>query len=96
MYCIQSVGGRRKRFIVHFDRLKPCDANTRFDNPGSTSSGLEDNNAPHSSTVADLPVMFGRQLHLVEDNAPDSPSQTRRYPDRHHQRPNRYGVPITH
>ena len=95
-YCIQSVGGRRKRLVVHFDRLKPCDPNTRFDHHGHAPSGQEDNNPPHSPPVADPPVTFGRELQLLDHSTSDSPDQVRRYPECRHQHPDRYGVSIRH
>ena len=95
-YRIQSVGGRRKRLVVHFDRLKPCDPNTRFDHHGHTPSGQEDNNPPRSPPVADPPVTFGRELQLLDHSTSDSPDQVRRYPERRRQHPDRYGVSIGH
>ena len=95
-YRIQSVGGRRKRLVVHFDRLKPCDPNTRFDHHGHAASGQEDNNPPRSPPVADPPVTFGRELQLLDHSTSDSPDQVRRYPERRRQHPDRYGVSIGH
>ena len=66
VYRIQCVHTRRKRLVVHFDRLKPCLPNTRFQSrPSRRSVG-----ASHTVTP---PV--GTALELVDDpDVPDTQS----------------------
>ena len=89
-YRIQSTKGKRKRLIVHFDRLKACPPNMRFDGnlelqPISTT--------PSNPSTAPSPIVFGEYLETTEcDEADPSP----RYPARTRLPPDRYGDPIEH
>ena len=67
VYRIQLRGCRRKRMIVHFDRLKPCPTDTRFPSAAPTHRGLtqrRSGNTPHKQ-----PPPVGTNLELVEDDS---------------------------
>ena len=102
VYRIQDTCSRRKRQVVHFDRLKPCDPNIRI--PQSTQPAR--NTSPASAPIcATSPP--GTNLQLVDDDdtdtqpvdhsqvpagpAPSTIDQPRRYPLRtSRRRPDRY------
>ena len=104
-YRIEQFQGRRTRKIVHFDRLKPCPKNIRFNQ--------EDRSHPQEVPVfnslrnPDLPESppVGQNLQIVDDDDHDNntasmtledhteetvPTSTSRYPRREHRVPSRY------
>ena len=93
-YRIQSVSGRRRRIIVHFDRLKRCHPGTRLEVPEPPSSDAP----PHQGALS-LP--FGTTLDVrdVADNPspPDpAPAPQRRYPTRDRAAPDWLGSMVRH
>ena len=83
-YRIQSVNGR-KRYVVHFDRLKKCNPDTRF---------ASKNTEPQVPKTKD-PIQVepcGTHLHIpdYDDDVPAPPAMERRYPAREHRPPARY------
>ena len=94
-YRIQSLGGRRKRLVVHFDRLKPCDPNTRF---ADSNNSVPDSSPSSTSlpTSTDTHPIFGEQLELIDQNRFDETGPVRRYPQRQRVRPDRLGVSVEH
>ena len=91
-YRIQNLQQRRRRLVVHFDRLKPCAENIRLENTtaraGSSSTPPQDRHTPTAPH-------FGEQLEAVDDDLePDT--TTHRYPTRTRQPPARLGDYVTH
>ena len=83
-YRIQSVNGR-KRYVVHFDRLKKCNPDTRF---------ASKNTEPQVPKTKD-PIQVepcGTHLHIpdYDDDVPAPQAMERRYPAREHRPPARY------
>ena len=67
-YCIQTTANRRKRQIVHFDRLKRCDSSTRT----QQRSHLASNTVPVSAPAPiQNTVPPGTHLQKTEDNNTD-------------------------
>ena len=64
-YRIQDSRNKRKRLIVHFNRLKPVAPGTRLDEPTELLPPLPDEQAPNDS---ELPYQ------LVDDDAPPNPA----------------------
>ena len=81
-YHIVNTNSRRQRFVVHFDRLKPCPPETRL--PQLTHIG----NTPSVQSPSVAPEhLFGTNLQLVDA---DAPAILPRYPQRTHRAPVRY------
>lgn len=102
VYRIQGLNGRRRRQVVHFNRLKPCPKETRLLEPANSGDNTPRNNTNHEHVVvASRP--FGTNLQLIEDDDGDdgitSPQHTsqatveqtisRRYPVRQRRPPAR-------
>ena len=78
--------------LVQFDRLKPCDPNTRFDDLLVTPSPTP---PPHVSSEPDLFDIELLDSDDGDDNGPPpAPPAPTRYPARTH--PNRHGTYIEH
>jgi len=110
VYRIQHCQSRRKRLVVHFDRLKRCSPNTRL--PPAAPNQQQPSNPPST------PQPVGTDLELVEDDsdgpqllhqgAPTAPAsdpsplppqpspQVYRYPRRNRVPPDRYCPVIPH
>ena len=87
-YKIKALRGRRSCHIVHFDRLKLCAPNTRFE------TDLDDEETrlgfpvvPQTTT----PHIFGRDMDIVE-----SDHERRRYPLRDRHPPHRFEPSVTY
>ena len=68
VYRIQDSCNRRKRQVVHFDRLKPCDPNMR-----TSQENVQGNQTPtigNSPTLApsSSPTPPGTNLQLLDDD----------------------------
>ena len=101
-YRIQHGLRKNQQKVVHFDRLKPCPDNMRFDHvvPRPTPIQVDTNVQP--STPSDT---VGRNLEFIGEEDDDimpglitaPPSQPpRRYPDRLRHPPSRYGEYVRH
>ena len=71
VYRIQDSCNRRKRQVVHFDRLKPCDPNMR-----TSQENVQGNQTPtrgNSPTLApsSRPIPPGTNLQLLDDDDDD-------------------------
>ena len=76
VYCLQHTQCRRKRPVVHFDRLKPCSQNTRLTEANSQYQ--------RPQVVQPSPRPLGTNLELLDDDDPeyvmDAPSEDRPAP----------------
>ena len=76
-YRIQHTQRRNQRKVVHFDRLKPCPANMRFDVNAAPSQPPEEttmDNSETSTDTAETPsnnVNVGTHLELVDEDDDD-------------------------
>ena len=87
-YRIANQAAKRQRFVVHFDRLKPCVSGTRFNKPQIEHNTDHDHSEPNSSSVP-----FGTHLQLVDNG---DPTTTRRYPQRIRRSPDRLHEVVSH
>ena len=80
-YQIKRTGASSRPQIVHFNRLKVCTPDTRFNVRDHESS-------PPQATL----VGQNLEIHLSTDDTctPPTPTQLRRYPSRVHRPPNRF------
>ena len=104
-YRVKKLTGRKKTQVVHFNRLKRCDPETRFDGCSPNHPGTPDN--PPSG-----PDIFGQDMEPLDSDPDDVPvapppappptapapaiPPTPRYPARHHHRPDWYGDYVDH
>ena len=84
-YRIQHCNNKKKRMVVHFDRLKPCHPGTRF--PDIISR-------PDKSIQPTVTSNIGDCLELVDDDIDHTETPTQRYPTRTRYPPDRYGTVI--
>lgn len=91
VYRLQGLSGRRRRVIVHFDRLKPCHPNTCWN---LTGSHPEIQSSPSESLRSPQPIpsCVGTNLEIYANN----PISTRRNPPRTRHPPDRYAAVISH
>jgi len=76
VYRVQDTRARRRRHVVHFDRLKPCDPHIRTTN-NTASMSNEQSGRPAESTLPtpaaiDHVIPPGTNLQLVEDDDTDT------------------------
>ena len=98
-YRIQHTQKHNQRKVVHFDRLKPCSSNMRFD------AEITQEHPSQDTTQSSIPDhTIGRDLELIgdddddatQDPVPPQPPAQRRYPDRTRNPPSRYDGYIRH
>ena len=87
-YRIANQAAKRQRFVVHFNRLKPCVSGTHFNKPQIEHNTDHDHSEPNSSSIP-----FGTHLQLVDN---DDPTTTRRYPQRIRRPPDRLHEVVSH
>ncbi len=99
VYRVQDTRGRRRRLVVHFDRLKPCAPGMRFQ---VEKQCVRSNATNKSSPAITRQLHPGDSLSLMEEDddcqthspEPDHPpavsSPTTRYPSRTRRQPARY------
>ena len=103
-YRVQQLGGRKRRQIVHFNRLKPCPKDIRWNNQESAeksnSNQEPDRSSEHENFHESTPHVahdIGRHVELLDDdgdelaNTPISNLPPRRYPQRTRHPPRRLG-----
>ena len=104
-YRVKKLTGRKKTQVVHFNRLKRCDPETRFDGCSPNHPGTPDN--PPSG-----PDIFGQDMEPLDNDPADVPvapppappppapapaiPPAPRYPARHHHRPDWCGDYLDH
>ena len=76
VYRVQHTQARRKRLVVHFDRLKPCPPDVRIPDAATRTR----------SRTTTPPI--GTNLELLDWDPLEAPP--RRYPRREHSVPDRY------
>ena len=80
VYRVQHTQARRKRLVVHFDRLKPCPPDVRIPDAVTRT---------RSRTMTPPPTPpIGTNLELLDWDPPETPP--RRYPRRERSAPDRY------
>ncbi len=103
-YHIKKLTGCKKIQVVHYDRLKPCDPDTRWDD-----LHLPDPAPPNPTAAGTPPDLFEPDLLDTDDDtamppppglplagSPPAPPAPTRYPTRSHARPDRYGTYVAH
>ena len=80
-YCIQATMGRRRRLVVHFNRLKKCSSVMEAHDSRTGNEDLSTDKEPQEPTK--LPVPPDRVLMLVDDEEGDEmvAPQGERLPD---------------
>ena len=86
-YRIQHRNNKKKRIVVHFDRLKPCHPDTRF--PDIISRPDKSIQPTVTSNISDC-------LELVDDDIDHTETPTQHYPTRTRYPPDRYGTVISY
>ena len=105
VYRVQSTRGRRKRIVVHFDRLKRCPSGVRLP-LGQPPTNCQDLGQDTPSTPLDSDPV-GTSLEILQDDdeqaqppppGPNSPrpNPPHRYPHRMRNAPTRYQPTIVH
>ena len=74
-YRVQQLGGRKQRQIVHFNRLKPCPKDIRWNNQKSAeksnSNQEPDRSSEHENFQESTPHVahdIGRHVELLDDD----------------------------
>ena len=91
VYRLQGTTGRRRRVIVHFDRLKPYVPGTRLEASDHPSSPIPLVAQPTVSPSFTPVIVDDDDLGDAPSLTPvPSPPEPRRYPTRHRRAPERY------
>ena len=103
-YRVQQLGGRKRRQIVHFNRLKPCPKDIRWNNQESAEKSNSDQEPDRSSeqehfqeATPHVAHDIGKHVELLDDdgdelaNTPIPNLPPRRYPQRTRHPPRRLG-----
>ena len=101
VYRIQDTNNKRKRQVIHFDRLKPCHHSTRI--PERNMVPRNNSRKCKNSIDSTRPPPPGANLQMIDDEDDDillpsmgeqaddtQPTPPRRYPVRTRRRPARY------
>ena len=83
IYRIQHVSCRKRRIVIHFDRLKPCPSDIRLQLPETPCAS-----SPSPPSTDSPRTKFNATLVSPED--PPAPSSSSRYPRRIHRKPDYY------